>query len=145
MSDFSRQTILFALWAGLCAWAIARGRAPERLHGAAHLLGGVLTPLVQYRINQEGAEMGVFAIDMAILLLALYVALKWDRWWAMFAAAFLLLQAATHVVRIFNLAADQFYYASAAMFWSFASLFAMAVGVGQIEWERYRDQRMAPA
>src|SRR5688500_12737166 len=134
MIDLLRQTVLFALWACLCAWAIGRGRAPERIHGAMHLVGAMLTPMVQYNIGRDGAELGVFIIDTTVLLIALYVALRWDRWWAMFAAAFLLLQATTHVVRMFNLAADQFYYASAAMFWSFASLFAMAYGVAQIEW-----------
>jgi hypothetical protein len=138
MIDLLRQTVVVSIWFGFCAWAIGRGRAPERIHGAMHLVGAILTPIVQYNIGRQGAELGVFAVDVVVLAIGAFVALRWDRWWAMFAAAFLLLQVMVHVVRLFNLAADQFYYASTAMFWSFSSLFAMAFGMGQIELARLR-------
>jgi hypothetical protein len=76
-----------------------------------------------------------------VLALAVYVALRWDRWWTIFAAAFLLCQELTHVVRLYNLQVSQFYYASAAMFWSYASLWAMAFGTGQVEWGRWKTWR----
>jgi hypothetical protein len=145
MVELFRVTVLAAVWFGLCAWALGRGGPPERIHGGMHLVGAVLTPIVQYNVGRNGAELGIFAVDCAALAIGLYVALKWNRWWTLFAAAFLLLQAAVHVVRIFNLAADQFYYASIAMFWSYAALFAMAFGVGQVEHARFRGWRARAA
>ena len=141
MFDIVRQVSLLALWASLCAWAIARGRAPERIHGAMHLVAAVLTPLVQYNAALNHAELGVFVVDTVVLGLAVFVALKWHRWWTVYAAAFLLCQELTHVVRLYNLQVAQFYYASAAMFWSFASLWAMAFGTAQLEWWRFRRWR----
>ena len=141
MSDILRQVTLLAVWTAVCAWAISRGRAPEQIHGAMHLVGTVLTPLVQYSSRGQSAELGVLAVDTVILGIAIFVVLRWHRWWTVYAAAFLLCQALTHIVRINNPQVAQFYYASAAMFWSFASLWAMAYGTGQIEWERFRQWR----
>ncbi len=143
MFDVIRQATLVALWFGLCAWALGRGGPPERLSGATHMIAAILTPALQYNIGRSGAELGVLAVDMIVVGIAIFAALRWDRWWTLYAAGFLVCQALTHVVRLYNLEIDQFYYASAAMFWSYASLHAMAFGVGQLEWERWKRWRIS--
>lgn len=143
MLDLLRHATLLAVWAGVCAWAIARGKAPERLTGIVHLVSAVLTPLVQSSFGENRVEYGVFIVDLIVFAAAVFVALRWDRWWAIFAAAFTLCQLLVHVVRMYNLVVDQFYYASTAMFWSYSGLFAMGFGVGQIELARFRIWRTA--
>ena len=140
-----RYVIGGALWFGICTWALARGRAPERIVAGGKLAGTFLTPFVQANVGGHQAELGILAVDAALFGLMLFVSLRWHRWWVLYAAAFTLCQVLTHVARLYSSEVAQYYYASAAIFWSYLGLWALAVGVGQVETVRWRGRGKAKA
>jgi len=81
-------------WASLAALLIATGVAlwrggwPERLAGAAMILAWFATG-VFYNSNQRfGPQTAVFLVDLGLMAILLFIALRSDRWWPMWACGF---------------------------------------------------------
>jgi hypothetical protein len=141
MFDVMRFAIGAALWAGICAWAIARGGAAERVGAIAILVNAVVTPFIDAGLKEAQAERAVLGLDFALFAVFVALALRSVRWWTLFAAAFMLCEVLSHVVGIYNPKIIKFYYGSALVFWSYMTLWAIAFGVGQIEYRRWRQWR----
>jgi len=114
-------------WASLAALAIAtgvgfwRGGWPERVSGVAMILAWLATALLYNSIQLHGTEVGPVLADVFLMLVLLYVALKSDRWWPMWACAF----QALNVVLHFALAADAVLWRRAA--WMASSAFSYLI------------------
>lgn len=70
---------------GVALW---RGGWPERLAAAAMILAWFATGLVYRSQLWFGPQITVFVVDLALLLVLLFIALRSDRWWPMWACGF---------------------------------------------------------
>lgn len=114
-------------WASLIALLVTvavafwRGGWHERLGGGAMILAWVATALVYNSIQQRGAQIAPLLVDLALMLVLLYSALKSDRWWPMWACAFQALNVVLHLA----LMADAVLWRRAA--WIASSAFSYLV------------------
>lgn len=81
-------------WASLAALLIAAGVAlwrggwPERLGGGAMIAAWFATGLVYNTIQPFGPQAAVVLVDATLMLVLLFIALRSDRWWPMWACGF---------------------------------------------------------
>ncbi len=92
-------------WAALALTggaALRRGGSPERQ--GALLIGAawILTPLVELRESWFQPQLGILAVDMATLLGLIILAIRYDRYWPICAAAFQAIAVLTHLAFLIN-------------------------------------------
>lgn len=81
-------------WASLAALLISSGVAlwrggwPERLAAIAMILAWLATGLFYKTRLWFGPQTAVFFVDLALMLVLLFIALRSDRWWPMWASGF---------------------------------------------------------
>jgi hypothetical protein len=102
------------------------GGRPERLGAMAVVAASVLTPLVQGSFSDP--EYGVIAVDGALLLVLLWLALFSERYWPMPAAAFHLVGMSVHLTKILDPTVWWQAYLHANAFWAYPVLLALALG-----------------
>jgi len=71
--------------AGVALW---RGGWPERLAGAAMIVAWFATGFLYNNQQKFGPQTAVFLVDLALMLVLLFIALRSDRWWPMWACGF---------------------------------------------------------
>ena len=91
------QQIWLVLMAAVSALALWRGGEPERVAAVGVLVAWFLTPLAQVPIDLYDPQWGMLAVDTAFLGLLLTLALRSNRIWLLFAAAFQLLGVVIHM------------------------------------------------
>jgi hypothetical protein len=120
-----------AVWAAtlvaVVVLAFTRGGRSERWAASA-LFAGWLTTLLVYRYRTGGTEWGVLSVDLALLLVLVWIALRSRRFWPMFAAGFHLLAVVTHVARTVDIHVNHWAYITAEIIWGY--LLAFAIGYG---------------
>jgi hypothetical protein len=81
-------------WASLAALLISTGVAlwrggwPERMAAAAMILAWVASSLLYNTRLWFGPQTAVFLVDLALMLALLFIALRSNRWWPMWACGF---------------------------------------------------------
>jgi hypothetical protein len=117
------------LAAVVIAWALARGRWPERVAGAAIAIDWICSAVFQDRRLHHHGQPVMFALDIlqAVVLLALAIGCR--RIWVLWAAALASLLILTHLVYMVNPAFGQWSYLTVTYVWSFGLLAAVAAGV----------------
>ena len=73
-------------------------------------------------------EAGIFAIDIVALFALIYLTLKSDRFWPMWASAFQLLAVAIHTAVMIAPQVTPWAFATGAVFWAYPMLLALAIG-----------------
>lgn len=111
----------------VCALSAWRGRDNERLGAAAYLAAWALS-LVAFRARSEDLQIGVLVIDSALLVLLLWLALRSQRYWPLFAAAFQLLAVLTHGARLLDSGVSGWAYVTAGVIWGYLVIFAIGYG-----------------
>ena len=111
---------------GVCAVAIWRGGGHERLAAGGLLAGWALT-MVAYR-KDVSLEWGILIIDLALLALLVWLALRSRRYWPMFAAAFQLLAVLTHAASSADSSVSSWAYITAEIIWGYLLAGAVAYG-----------------
>lgn len=91
------QLFSLAVLLACCGLAVWRGGWVERIAAAAMTAAWFASPLVQDDTQTLGAQSGVLAVDVLLLLVLLYLALTADRWWTMAAASFQGVAALVHL------------------------------------------------
>jgi hypothetical protein len=118
------------------AFALWRGGTIERVVAVANLAAWFGTMLVQDRTHWFDPQWSVLAVDVLFLLVLTGLALRTDRTWLLFAAAFQLLGVVTH----FAIAVDGGFrartYLLGLVIWSYLVLTSIAVGAWQSAVER---------
>jgi hypothetical protein len=104
-------------------------------------IGSVLSVVVtpQLGVRFRDAELGIMIVDAAVLVAFLVVALRSDRFWPLWAAAFQAVAIATHVAAVANPQVFWFAYALAQGFWAYPMLLAIVIGT----WRRHKRQFQA--
>jgi hypothetical protein len=111
---FPTYLIFDPLFLACFAYAMWNGGAPERI-GAAIFCAGVLLTLLEFPGVAAGfrtVETGIFVVDIVTLVAFLILALRAERFWPLWMAAFQALGTAGHLVKI----------------WSYPMLLVLALG-----------------
>jgi hypothetical protein len=112
----------------ICGLALWRGGWPERIVALGSLIASRATPLVENFHNWVDPQWGVFGVDVTFFALLLILALRTDRTWLLFAAAFQLLAVITHLAIMVDPGLRARVYMSAILIWSYCVLASLAVG-----------------
>jgi bacteriorhodopsin len=106
---------------------------------AGFVLGWIATPLLR-NPRWEAPQWAGLVIDALFLILLVTVALRSQRYWPLFAAAFQLLAVLTHFARMIDPGVRAWAYYTAGIIWTYVTLAALAVGA----YNRWRE-RSQPA
>ena len=129
-------------WFGTCGLALWRGGWPERLAAAGVLASSLVAPLVAQTIEVNTIDVGYFLTDIALFAILIFIALKSDRWWPLFAAGFDLLAVSTHFALVLSSDILNFTYLSANTLWGYAVVAALGLGILEVEARRKRQARL---
>lgn len=121
------QVIFLACLLLSCGYALLKGEGPERLAAVAMLAAAFASPLVE-RAGFADPEYGLLAVDLALLVCLVALALATARFWPMWAAAFHLTGAAMHLAKVADPTVWPMAYAVGSIWWSYPVLGALAYG-----------------
>jgi hypothetical protein len=112
-----------------CAYALAKGGAPERAAVAILLAAIVATQLAPSAapIRYQVLEWGMFVVDLVMLGFVLALAMVADRYWTMWWAALKINAVLTHLLMI-SPELMPWSYAVASSVWSFPTPLLIAIG-----------------
>jgi len=128
------QSLALPPWFGLtlmtlvCGAAVWRGGWEERMTAMAFMIAWMTTLLGRDQA-WIGTQWGTLAVDCVLLGFLVFVALRSDKYWPLFAAGFHLLSVITHVARMVDSQVGAWAYATAAVIFSQLTVFALAAGV----------------
>ena len=122
----------YVFWALLllsCGYAVLRGRHHERLVALICLAATLVSHSIRLPLNERyvGLEMGDVAVDFAVLLAFVVVALRSDRFWPLWIAGIQLTMSVTHILKALQPDLIPIAYAAAVRFWSYPILIILAV------------------
>jgi hypothetical protein len=123
----------------VCAIAAWRGRDEERLVAATVLADWALSVFV-YKVNSEETQWGVLLVDAGQFAVFLWLAMRSQRYWPLFIAAFGLLQLTTHVAHALDPRVSGWAYLTAELIWSYLIL----ITTGCAAWVAPSRRRWAP-
>ena len=112
---------------GVCAVAVWRGRSDARLAAGAYLMAWAITRMV-YDPGDRGTQWPILGVDIALLALLGWIALRSRRFWPLFAAGFQLLAVGIHLARAADQAVTGWAYITAQVVFSY--LVILAIGYG---------------
>ena len=111
-----------------CTGAARWGGRTEYAGAVAMAAAAVATPIVAIGDPAAGAEYGVMVVDAVLLLVLLILALRTDRYWPMWAAAFHLTSMTIHLAKVVDAEVAWRPYLHANAFWAYPMLLALAIG-----------------
>ena len=116
----------------LCSvYVLIRGAAPERIGMAVLVVGSILSTAsatAEYEVRFREMELGIFLVDVAVLVGFVALALRADRFWPLWVAGFHLVGVATHTAMMASEEVVPRAYAMGQAFWAYPILLAMVVG-----------------
>ena len=114
----------------ITAYALWRGRSDERIVALACLMASVVTfaVLSPIRTRYADVELGVLAVDLAVLGVFVAVALHSHRFWPLWVAGLQLTTSVAHVLKAIDADLLPHAYGAAARFWSYPILLIIAIG-----------------
>lgn len=94
--------LFLAILVVCCLYAFVRGGPPERLGAAALIAAVVASHFVPASgpIRFQTIEYGTMAVDMTLLAAIVFIAVRAQRYWPMWMAAFLLDTVLTHLLML---------------------------------------------
>lgn len=124
----------FHQWASLVFLLLSSGTAlwlggwPERLAGTAMVAAWFASAIILSRIKLWGLEIEVMVVDLALFSVVLAIALRSDRWWPLWAAAFLGLIVLVHFAVILDQRIWGRAYFVASNIFSYLTMLAVLIG-----------------
>lgn len=112
------------------------GGRDEQLAAMAFIVATLATR--QVHANYEHTELMVLVVDSGLLIALVALALKSDRFWPMYAAAFQLVGTVVHVASLTEKGDFAWAYAVGLIFWSYAVMAALMAGT----WLEGRNRRL---
>ncbi len=111
--------------AGVAFW---RGGWSERCSGAAMILAWVATAALHHGLQLWGVQQGVMFVDILLLSVLLFVALRSDRWWPLWACGFQGLNVVLHLAVIADSKVWGLAYFRASSVFSYLVMLALFLG-----------------
>lgn len=134
--------IFWALLLLICAYAFWRGQAEERIAAAACLAATIVTVLdiAPVGLRYRSIDPAQLAIDGAMLLTFVAIALRSDRFWPLWVAGLQLTMSFSHLMKAIDANLIPRVYAAAAVLWSYPILFIILIGT----WRAHRRRDSGP-
>lgn len=134
--------LFLLLWLGVCSYALWRGGQPER-SVAAIFLAAVPLGSAAYAAGYhwQGIELGIFGIDLAMLVLLLAIAFRANRYWPIGIAAMQVLQVVGHLLKLADPHMLPLLYWISNVVWAYPMLILLALGTVR---HRNRVKRLGP-
>lgn len=133
------QLLTLAVLLGSCGIAWRWGGLDERLAAGAFMLA-TLASNIAGTTDYGHTETGMLTVDVLLFFGLLALALRSDRFWPMWAAAFQLVGTMFHFASMAETGDFAWAYYVALIFWSYPV--ALALGIGT--WLEGRHRRSAP-
>jgi len=121
------KIVFLSLLLGSCGYAVWLGRDNERLTAIALLSSAVASVYLQTSKFFQ-PESGILLVDLVLLSYLIWLALRSDRFWPLYAAGFQVVGTTIHLARIADHNVLHSAYATAQVFWAYPVLFALVVG-----------------
>jgi hypothetical protein len=122
---------------GVLALALWRGGWPERLASGGMVVDSIASALVQNTHDWSQTQWADLAVDVVYLGVLLWLALRSNRFWPMWAAAFQVLSVVIYVARMADRTVGARAPYNAVVILSYLILVAIAVGTFGV-WRRGR-------
>jgi hypothetical protein len=112
-----------------CGYALWRGRRDERIVALVCLAAVVATKFAISPLTERFSrvELGLVLVDLGVLAAFVFVALRSDRFWPLWAAGLQLTSSLAHVLKAVEFSLIPEAYAAAAALWSYPILIILAV------------------
>lgn len=140
-----RYYIFWALLLLTCGYALWRGRSDERIVASACLGATIATrfAISPLQVRYTSVESGLMLIDLVVLAVFVWIALRSERFWPLWVAGLQLTNSISHLMKFADLDLLPRAYGAAAALWSYPILLILAVGT----WRSHRlgsdDPRLA--
>lgn len=121
------QYIFVVIMLATCGAALWFGRDSERWT-AIVLISSAVASLIAQSSKFFQPESGILMIDLALLAYLIWLALRSDRFWPLYAAGFQIIGTLIHVARITDDSIFQSAYATGQILWSYPVLLTLAAG-----------------
>jgi hypothetical protein len=139
----ARFAIAFLLF--VCGLAMWRGRTPERLIGIAAVLEEAFYLAFYHPNDNVHAQWESMWIDLVYAIAISAVAIRFNRAWTKWAAAFALLLVGTHLAVGLDLRIATYFGYWSATVWTTAIWWALLAGTIQVILEDWRARKAAGA
>ena len=142
-----RYLIFWTILLICCGYALLRGRKYERMAAVLFLSATVLSLLAHMyvRAGYTVMNLGEVAVDTAVLVALIAIALSSDRFWPLWAAGFQLVGSMAHVLKTIDVTFAPMGYAVAARFWSYPILLVLFLGAWRQHQRTLAEQRQLTA
>jgi hypothetical protein len=140
----------YLFWALLllsCGYALWRGRRDERMVGIICIAATVATRFAVSPLSARysGVEVGLLAIDAAVLIGFVAVALRSNRFWPLWVAGLQLTTSTAHLMKAIDMQLLPIAYGAAIALWSYPILIILAVGTWRGHRRMLAEQRIRSA
>ncbi len=132
------------MWA-VCLYAFRKGGWAERLTAIGILLNSYITPFVlsPFEGRYRQVEMPVVIVDVALLVLLLFIALRSNKFWPLWLTAMQALTIFAHFAPMVPHVIPWAYY-NAAVIWMYPMLIVLGFGVRQHHRSQSPQRRRGP-
>lgn len=132
----ARVIIFWALLLLSCGYALVRGRKYERLAAIVFLAASLVSFLAHLSFGRGYVTMngGEIAVDSAVLIAVVAIALASDRFWPLWVAGLQLVDSLSHILKAITVSLPPWAYAIAERFWSYPILVILFIGA----WRQHR-------
>jgi hypothetical protein len=113
----------------VCALAFWRGGWPEQVASTAMVVGSLASGLLQNRRDWAGTQWADLAIDGIYLALMIWLAMRSNRFWPLWAAAFQLLSVGIYLARMADKRVGAQAPYVATVIWGYLILLAILWGI----------------
>jgi hypothetical protein len=111
------------------------GRWPERAGLLVIIIGSIATALAGQSRLWAATEVGILAVDVAVLLAFVAILGLTNRFWPLWVTAFQLVSVTTHLARFLKPATVPLAYAFAEQIWAYAMIAVILASV-RYQWRR---------
>ena len=113
-----------------CIYALWRGRREEKIAALVCLAATLATRFLisPLHIRYSGLEIGLLAVDLAVLAAFLALALKSQRFWPLWIAGLQLTNSTAHLLKGVEVELMPHAYGAAMVFWSYPILLIILAG-----------------
>lgn len=134
--------VFWTLLSVVCVFALVRGRTDERIAAGACALATLATHFIfgPLKMKYVSVEPVLVALDVAMLITFVILALRSSRFWPLWVAGLQLTMSAAHLLRAIDAHLMPPAYAAAAIFWSYPILLIILIGC----WRTHKYEDLDP-